>query len=119
MIVRPLPKENKYELIFSLNFFIGNTFYEVPAGFRFECSVPMFFRRVLPTPFQPKVMRAAAIHDYLYHNHICSRKEADKIFRETLMQDGVSKIVANIMYAGVRIGGWCAYNKGEKNESKN
>ena len=119
MIVKPLPKQNLYELVEPLVFWIvyddDYSRCEVPAGFVFDgASVPRFFWRVVSTPFQPKVMRAACIHDYLYRNHIVEKDVADEKFKSVLIADGVDKERAETMFTGVRLGGKSAYRNGPK-----
>lgn len=49
--------------------------------------------------------RAALIHDYLYTSNQFSRKLSDEIFKEAIVAAGEPEWRANMMYAGVRIGG--------------
>jgi len=56
----------------------------------------------------------SVIHDYLYcinSKPVVSREIADKIFLEAMELRGKSWFVRNMMYAGVRLGGWTAYHK--------
>lgn len=57
---------------------------------------------------------AVVIHDALYRGAArdpygdpfqCSRKAADRVFREIMERDGVGKIKRNLMYWAVRAGG--------------
>jgi hypothetical protein len=48
---------------------------------------------------------AAVIHDCLYTTHVTDRKTADDIFHEALIVLGVPKFRADLMWAGVRMGG--------------
>ena len=57
---------------------------------------------------------AAVIHDRLYRLAGIldySRKEADLVFLEAMKVSGVSWTVRQMMYRGVRAGGWVVYNK--------
>lgn len=59
---------------------------------------------------------AAALHDYLYskdgvESYGLTRHEADKVFRECMRRAGCSQARINMMYYGVRLFGWAAYNK--------
>lgn len=61
-----------------------------------------------------EVAEAAVIHDILYVNatlHKYNRKESDQIFREILLEIGVPKWRARLMYWGVRVGGAKAWNR--------
>ena len=77
--------------------------------------------------------KAAVVHDKLYqdreifenvhkpayfYEHPCDRKEADNIFNEAMMVLGVGTWTRRIVYAGVRIGGWIAWDKHRAAERK-
>jgi hypothetical protein len=86
----------------------------IPTGFDTDfASVPRSFWNILP-PIG-KHNRAALLHDYMYVNNIGTRKFADNVFFNVMIQDGVNIIQAYVMYLGVRIGGrkWWLY-KGSK-----
>jgi hypothetical protein len=78
----------------------------VPRYFSYDgASIPAFAWRLVYTPFDPKVMRAALVHDWLYSNHQVRRKVADKAFRHLLRQSGVPDDKARVMYEAVRLAG--------------
>lgn len=53
-----------------------------------------------------KAKRAACIHDFLYQTHSCrSRRQADLTFMEAMKIDGLSLLIRELMYIGVRLGG--------------
>ncbi len=57
--------------------------------------------------------KAAVIHDWLYRyapNGI-TREYADKVFKEALRADGVSKWRTELFYQGVRLFAWAAWNE--------
>lgn len=54
---------------------------------------------------------AATVHDYLYDNGTISRKQIDKVFHRALLDTGVGKVRAFLMYKGVRYFGWYAFAK--------
>lgn len=115
MIVKPLPKANRYELVEPLTFWVNKKREQVPAGFVFDgASIPRLFWRVLTSPYQPRILRAACIHDYLYRTNLVSRKVADLKFRQVLINDGTDKESAETMYVGLRLGGKSAYRSGPK-----
>lgn len=83
--------------------------FRVPGGFEFDgASVPRFFHRVV-TPHDPRVIRAALGHDYLYRQGVGGRKAADMFFRNVLISDGVPGWLATLMYQAVRMGGFVAW----------
>jgi hypothetical protein len=50
--------------------------------------------------------------DYMYVNAIWTKADADRLFREALIIDGVPRWLAGIMHKAVRFGGRGAYKKG-------
>ncbi|MDD3886468.1 MAG: DUF1353 domain-containing protein [Victivallaceae bacterium] len=91
-----------------LTFHAWDKWRTVPTGFYSDgMSVPrIFWRLISPQIGSDAVTRCAVIHDWLYQSHVCTRKEADQWLRDHLIADaGWSKWKANLVYAGVRIGG--------------
>jgi len=57
---------------------------------------------------------AAVLHDYLYSkdsNLGFSRKQADELFRDAMLDAGLSKWKVKLIYLGVRAGGKSSYKK--------
>ena len=107
--VSPVPESKKYRLLKSYRFAWGGRIYEVPAGMEFDgASVPRALWRVV-TPFEPRVMRAALCHDYLYATGKLSKKSADNLFLHFLLQDGVPKALAVMMHKAVHLFGGAFY----------
>lgn len=79
-------------------------FVTVPAGFHTDlASVPR-----LPVVYLLVGGRgdeAAVIHDFLYTEQPCTRKQADDVFYEALLTMGVPRWQAWMMWCGVRAGG--------------
>lgn len=76
----------------------------VPVGFKTDlATIP----KQLTWIFKPngKYARASVLHDFLYDKKVVSRKEADIIFKEAMLKDGVSDLVADIFYVSVRLFG--------------
>ncbi|MGV6475017.1 DUF1353 domain-containing protein [Azotobacter vinelandii] len=79
----------------------------VPVGYRTDlASVPRLAWRIVPRD-HGQARRPAVVHDYLYthQTHRFSKAEADRIFYEALREEGMSDLLAWLMYAAVRIGG--------------
>ncbi len=70
---------------------------------------------LLITPYG-KPAKAAVLHDYLYKNHLVSRRMADLIFYEAMLVGGTLKWKAKVMYYAVRSWGWLAW-KGNTNHT--
>lgn len=82
----------------------------VPAGFLTDyASVPRL-------PFAYAILggkgkKAAVVHDWLYKSQSVERAVADSVFREALAASGYGAVVRAMFYAGVRVGGWYAWEQ--------
>lgn len=61
-----------------------------------------------------RVIRPAIVHDFTYAYHRVdsgkiSRSQADILFYEMLVHEGMSQFKARLMWLGVRAGGWAAW----------
>lgn len=77
----------------------------VPSGFESDgCSVPEFLWDSVSPQIDPRTLRAAIVHDYLYRNALpgWTRKDADELFYDFMVEDGMPKFKAGIAYYGVR-----------------
>lgn len=61
-----------------------------------------------------KANAASVVHDWLYSSHMFDRATSDAVFKEAIEAEGHGWITANLMWLGVRIGGWAVWSK-EKN----
>lgn len=80
----------------------------VPYGFRSDgASVPRFFWRWVFPPGDTRALRAAFVHDWIYRTHPegWTKAEADQLFRELLIKDGMPERYARRAYWGVRLFG--------------
>ena len=83
---------------------------EVPTGFITDlASIPPPLRVVLDV--NGKSRKGAVLHDWLYCSQILPRVEADKLFYDALVSEGMSRALANVYWLGVRAGGWSHYKK--------
>jgi hypothetical protein len=130
------------DFVYHLGTADGREFVEVPAGFITDfASIPRGLWNVLPPT--GKYGKAAVIHDFLYQYRVisveqepcivpctvpncptcqplrlCNRGEADRIFKEAMGVLGCSWFTRNIVYAGVRAGGWAAWRKHRKDRKE-
>ena len=77
----------------------------VPTGFQSDgCSVPEFLWNTVSPQIDPRTLRGAIVHDYLYRNCPADwvRKDADKLFYDTIKADGFPGFKAYLAYIGVR-----------------
>lgn len=80
----------------------------IPKGFITDlASTPRFLWSILP-PFG-RYSVAALVHDYLYRIGY-DKKLADKVFYELMIKHGTYKWKAKVMYYGVKLFGFKAYN---------
>ena len=85
----------------------------VPAGFVTDfASTPRAMWSFLP-PFGT-YQKAAVMHDYLYWTQGCTRKQADDILWEAMVESGISETDLRIIYAGVRAGGQSAWDQNSR-----
>lgn len=85
----------------------------VPVGFVTDlASVPRLpFVYVLTGGTAKK---AAVVHDYLYREQCCTRREADAVFSEAMKASGQPWWRRTLMWAGVRLFGWVPYRSHER-----
>lgn len=91
----------------------------VPAGMVTDlASTPRLLWPLLPPTgsYAP----AAILHDYLYlrgtlNGEPITRARADRIFLDAMKALGVGWLTRRIVYLGVRIGGWAAWNAHRQN----
>ena len=81
--------------------------YTVPVGHLSEgMSVPRLFWSIISPAIDNRTLRSACAHDWLYENHVCTRREADKWFLDSLIEDGFPRWKAWLSFIGVRAFGW-------------
>lgn len=118
IVLKPRPKEQRYEVCAPLHFVMFDKEFTVPAGFLTDgASIPRFAWFTTGTPYDPRHIRAAVVHDFLYQTvNGVTRLEADAIFRALLLRDSVSEYQAAKMYWALRIGGWPTWRKYRKRQ---
>ena len=90
--------------------------FEIPKGFVCDlASVPRLLRFLYSVNGDHR--ESAILHDFLYDreglidDESFTREQCDDLFYEAMINSGVSEWKAWSMWAGVRIGGWVAWNK--------
>jgi hypothetical protein len=97
-------------LLEPLTITIKDTQVIVPEGFESDgMSTPRWAWSLVSPALDNRTLRAAVAHDWLYENHICTRKEADDWFYDAMVEDGFPKFRAYLAWMGVRIGGGSHY----------
>lgn len=90
-----------------VSFSINGKEYTVPVGFISDgMSIPRLYWRFLSPPINGVTLVPSIIHDWLYKNHICTRREADIWYYHALRFNGYPRWKAGLVFIGVRIGGY-------------
>lgn len=116
IVLRSIPGRYEMETAAPFEWVGPDITVRIPKHYVFDgASIPRPFWRVVGSPWGP-YRDAAAVHDYLYsHGHKAypevTRKQADKYFRQIMLEVGIGKTLAAIMYRAVRVGGWRGWNR--------
>lgn len=87
-----------------------NRVWPVPAGFKTDgASIPRFLWSFIGSPFNGAYRLPALFHDAAYCTPGVKRAEADRMFYDAMREEGVSFVKAQLMWAGVRVGGAAPY----------
>ena len=87
------------------------TYYIKPdKGFTSDgCTIPRFLWNLLGCPHTPEYLPASLIHDYVLNHPETvnyNRNLSSRIFKQVLLNEGINKIKAEIMYLAVDIVQW-------------
>lgn len=85
----------------------------IPEGFVTDgASIPKTLWSTIGSPYTGKYRRAAVLHDYMYHSPLdMDKDEADRLFLEAMLEDGVELVCARTIYEGVHLCGRRAWNE--------
>ena len=89
----------------------AQTYYiKLDKGFTSDgCTIPRFLWNMLGCPHTPEYLPASLIHDYVLNNPetvIHNRNLSSRVFKQVLLNEGVNKVKAEIMYLTVDIVQW-------------
>jgi hypothetical protein len=99
---------------------IGSTAHsiEVPEGFVTDfASIPPGLRAIFER--QGRYSRAAVIHDYLYWSQVCTREQADNIFKIAMRELGVRRRERDPIHVAVRAAGGAAWSANRRDRAAN
>ena len=102
----------QYETCNSIHFSVNHQEFTIPKNFRTDlASIPKIAWPIM-APAHSSLIRPAIVHDWFYRK-TCdfNRKNTDLIFYHMLINDGISRFKASIMYYAVRIFGSSYYNE--------
>lgn len=63
----------------------------IPAGYRFECSIPLFAQMFIGGSTNPLFWPAAGAHDFCFETHCLSFNESNNLFNDFLVSTKVPK----------------------------
>jgi hypothetical protein len=110
--VKPLSKPRNWEVVEGFTY-KGIT---IPSEFQFDgASIPLGLRWRFK--HGGAKFPAAAMHDYLYRTAPVSKEVADSTFYELMVENGVSKHDADVMYLGVKYCGGASWRKRRREQS--
>jgi hypothetical protein len=101
-----------YQTCKKIKFIVNDSEFEIPANFETDlASIPKIAWPIM-APAHSSLIRAAIVHDYFYRK-TCefTRYETDLIFYHILVNDGISRVRASIMFYAVRWFGWQYYQE--------
>ena len=107
-----LPKEGEIRTTESeLNFYsdVVGEWIKVPTGLKTDLgSIPAALQWLFPT--DGKAVLGYVLHDYLYKTGLYTRNECDDILEEAMKLLDVSYWKRRSVRAGLKVGGWVAWN---------
>jgi len=109
IVCEPIPERGVYRLVQSV--IIEGIAIYTPYEFN-GASIPCFLWPIIGSPFDPRFMAPALVHDKVYDTGELPREAADLLFKKLLIHNGVDEERAETMYAGVQLFGRSHYNKG-------
>jgi hypothetical protein len=97
----------------NLDFKVEGDTFRVPRGFDTDlASIPRLAWPVI-SPFHSNFIRPAIVHDFLYRGTcVFTRLDADLIFYQMLVNEGVPTLKASVMYYAVHWFGGAHYSEG-------
>ncbi len=107
-----LSGEHTYRSCHRMTVWINDSVIVIPNGFETDlASIPRLFWNIA-APDDDFIIRPAMLHDFLYQNNcFYSRKNADDIFYQALLDNNVPSYKALFMYYLVRLFGGSHFNK--------
>jgi hypothetical protein len=97
---------NKWEL--EADFGYENDKYKITVGSGFitdGASIPRLLWSAIGNPMENDLLKPAIVHDGLYTLMQLERKECDKLLKEMLLFNGVSRLRSELIYIAVRLFG--------------
>ena len=110
--VEPTDKTRHWKLVQALKY----RAFLVPIGFVTDgASIPIGLRWYFP--HGGAKFPASVMHDFLYKTAPCTQLQADKVFYNMMIENGVGKFRAKLMFQALRLFGRFAWNKHRSNDN--
>ncbi len=104
MNVQPDSTRRCYLLADDLTVTLEDLMVHIPAGFPCDgASIPPLAWPLLYQAFDPRVMVAATVHDWLYYTHSLPRAVADTLLEKLLLQASAAQFKARVISGVVRL----------------
>ncbi len=117
-VVQPFVDGEYWMLREPMNFEVGNTGEDivVPKGFVTDfASTPSLLKPVIPK--SGGYLVGAIVHDYLYWNQSCTKKQADNIFLLAMKKAGIGSLKRKTIWVAVDNFGSSAWNGNSQKKS--
>lgn len=89
-----------------LTFYANGTAYVIEKGYESNgMSVPRCLWSVISPQYSPRTLFPSIVHDWLYGHYVMPRDEADKWYREALLERGYPVWKTTLVYDAVRMFG--------------
>ena len=89
-----------------LAFTHGDCLYLIEQGYASNgMSVPKFLWSIISPQYNPQTLLPSIVHDWLYGHGVMTRIEADRWYRDALMESGYSHAKAQLVYDALRMFG--------------
>lgn len=105
---------NVFKLLEAITVYWENRTVFIPAGFESDgVSTPRFLWSSISPAISPETLRAGIAHDFIYRMQPkdWTRADADKMFRDLCIEDGLKKWRALKAYWGLRLFGGTAWKE--------
>jgi hypothetical protein len=104
-------ENSKWRVVMPIKYHYKSDSHIVPRGFQSDlASIPSWAHWAIG-PSEEGLARPSILHDYYYRiPNQYTRKYADNLMYDAMMELGYSTIKANIVYYSVRLFGWLHYH---------
>lgn len=79
-------------------------------------SIPAIAQPIIGSPWDPQFVRAAVLHDHYCIRTVYPRTQTHRMFYDALIESGVNRVKASVMYYAVMVGShmWIKPMEGER-----